>query len=285
MRELLTILSAILVVSLLGWGGYVLLFGSGKDAGLIIRETAGTVDYIDANGATFPASVGQAVEAKARLRSGEDGRAVLEFGTDSTVTLAESTSIRVMGFDSDAVRIELDDGRVEATVRPGRSLGVVSGDREVRAEDGRFRVASGQSGLVVEVDEGAVNTSGLEGVSGLVVGERLFVAPSGEVAVAPIPRAMTFEVAWPENVSTREAEISVRGRTDPGAEVRLHSLGAWRTIVADPSGNFEMVVPLEEGTNPLRVISRDPMGRESEETHEVIRDSRPPNGAAFEVHY
>ena len=74
MRELLTILGAILAVSLLGWGGYVLLFGSGKDAGLIIRETAGTVDYIDANGATFPASIGQTVEAKARLRSGEDGR-------------------------------------------------------------------------------------------------------------------------------------------------------------------------------------------------------------------
>jgi hypothetical protein len=96
---------------------------------------------------------------------------------------------------------------------------------------------------------------------------------------------MTFEVAWPENVSTREAEISVRGRTDPGAEVRLNSQGAWQTIVADRSGNFEMVIPLAEGTNPLRVISRDPMGRESEETHEVIRDSLPPNGAALEVLY
>jgi hypothetical protein len=55
--------------------------------------------------------------------------------------------------------------------------------------------------------------------------------------------------------------------------------------VADASGSFELTVPLEEGANPIRILARDPMGRESEETHEVVRDSRPPEGAAFEVQY
>ena len=136
MRELLKIVGIMLGISILGWFGYVLIFGGSGAADLVVREIDGMVEYIDPAGAVGLALPGQSVEARARLRSGEDGRAILEFGADSTITLAESTSIRVIGVERDAVRVELDEGRVEATVRPGRMLSVVNGEREIRSREG-----------------------------------------------------------------------------------------------------------------------------------------------------
>ena len=183
--------------------------------------------------------------------------------------------------------MELDEGRIEATIRPGRaSLGIVNRNREVVATDASFAVGVNAAGaFAVESQRGQLAVSGMGGVETIDEGQRVIATEGGRAHVSPIPESLLLEVAWPEAARTREAEVMVRGRTDPGAEVRIGTAGRWTTVVAGSDGRFVASVPLNEGKNPLQVVSQDPLGRSSVEQGEVVRDSEPPRGATFDVQY
>lgn len=286
MRDALRILLAISLVLLAGWLGYAVLFPTERVAPLLVSEVEGDVVRIDAVGNRTEATTGLALQRSDQIQSGEGGRATLSFGEENRIVLQRATSIRVLGISPAGVKIELDGGRVQATVRPGHgALGVVSGTREFSATDATFSVGTNGSGvLAVESERGEVQVLGVEGVTQLGPDQRLVGLSDGQVRVAPIPASLLLEVAWPDAARTREAEVMVRGRTDPGSEVRVGASGVWTVVVAGKDGQFQASVPLQEGQNPLEVVSEDPLGRTATSAGSILRDTRPP-GASFEVRY
>lgn len=287
MRDALKFLVAILAVLVVGGIGYRIVFPYKDVAPVLIQQVEGTVHYIGEGNQRTEAYPGQPLQRQDRVETSENGRARLTYGQHSSMQLQHGTSIRVLGITSEGVRVELDQGRVEATVRSGtESLGIVSRGREVQARDAIFDVGVNQQGtLAVETREGEVELLGMGDLDRMSEGQRITAPANGEPAMSPIPEAMLLEVAWPESARTREAEVTVRGRTDPGAEVRVGAAGRWTTVVAGNDGSFEATVPLEEGPNPLRVVSEDPLGRASSAESEVLRDTEPPQGSSFEVQY
>jgi hypothetical protein len=287
MSENLRIVLAVLLILVLGFFGYRVLFPGDEAMPLLVQAVEGSVHHVTPRGDRAAVSPGLVLERSARIETEPDGRAFLALGGGSTLTVERSSSVRVLDVTKEGVRIELDNGSVEATVRPERgALGIVHSDREVIGRDGDFAVGVNESGnMAVESHRGSVSIAGVESVERIEQGERLLLLADGTPRVAAIPESLLLEVAWPESARTRQAEVAVRGMTDPGAEVRVGAAGRWTTVVADASGHFEAAIPLDEGDNPLRVISRDPLGRTMEEQRLLTRDSEPPSSASFEVQY
>lgn len=287
MSERLRILLALAAILAVGAIGYRLLFPEDRAAPLLVQAVEGSVFTFDRGGRRTEVDPGLILQPAERLETARDGRAFLALGEGSTLTVEHGSSVRVLDVEADGVRIELDGGAVEATVRPERgSVGIVSGAREVVGRNGSFAVGLNSGGsLAVESHVGDVEVLGLDGVEGLNQGQRLMLLADGTPQVAAIPESLLLEVAWPETARTRHAEVAVRGQTDPGAEVRVGASGRWTTVVADARGLFEASIPLQEGENPVQVVSRDPLGRSSEASRTVVRDSEPPTGATIEVQY
>ncbi len=287
MSENLRITLAVIAILVVGFIGYEILFPGQETIPLLVQAVEGGVQHVNEKGEREDVTPGLVLERASRIETQVDGRAFLALGEGSTLTIDQGSSVRVLNVTRDGVRIELDNGSVEATVRPERgSLGIVHSDREVIGRDGSFAVGVNASGsLAVESHEGSLELLGIESVPSLGQGERLLLLSDGTPRVAAIPESLLLEVAWPESARTRQAEVAVRGLTDPGAEVRVGAAGRWTTVVADASGHFEAAIPLEEGANPLRVISRDPLGRTTEAERSLHRDSEPPASASFEVQY
>ncbi len=287
MSENLRIALAVVTILVVGLVGYTLLFPSEGTVPLLVQAVEGSVHHVDEKGERAAVSPGLILERASRIETEADGRAFLALGEGSTLTVEKASSVRILDVTRDGVRIELDNGSVEATVRPERgSLGIVHSDREVVGRDGNFAVGVNAGGnMAVETHQGTVEILGVDSIETLEQGERLLLLSDGTPKVAAIPESLLLEVAWPESVRTRHAEVAVRGLTDPGAEVRVGAAGRWTTVVADAEGHFEAAIPLEEGENPLRVTARDPLGRTSEDEQLVTRDSEPPNSASFAVEY
>lgn len=287
MSENLRIVFAVVVILVIGFVGYKVLFPGDEAVPLLVQAVEGSVHHVDDKGERAKVSPGLILQRASRIETEADGRAFLALGEGSTLTVDQASSVRILDVTRDGVRIELDNGSVEATVRPERgSLGIIHNEREVVGRDGSFAVGVNSGGsMAVETHNGSVEILGVESVGGLEQGERMLLLSDGSSRVAAIPESLLLEVAWPESARTRQAEVAVRGLTDPGAEVRVGAAGHWTTVVADASGHFEASIPLEEGENPLRVISRDPVGRTTEDKKLVTRDSEPPAGASFEVQY
>ncbi|MFH1469372.1 MAG: FecR domain-containing protein [Pseudomonadota bacterium] len=287
MSENLRFVLAVVAILVVGLVGYRLLFPPDDTMPLLVQAVEGTVQTIDGRGDRVEVSPGLVLGRSDRIETAADGRAFLSMGEGSTLTLDHESAIRVLAVTRDGVRVELDGGAVEATVRPERGrVGVVHGGREVSSDDGSFAVGVNAGGnLAVEAHIGEVSVQGVEAVQALQEGERLMLLADGTPQVASIPESLLLEVAWPESARTRHAEVAVRGQTDPGAEVRLGASGHWTTVTADATGHFEAAIPLLEGENPLRVVSRDPLGRSVETSHTVTRDSEPPAASSIEVQY
>ncbi len=287
MSENLRITLAVIAILAVGFVGYKVLFPGDDVVPLLVQAVEGSVHHIDERGDRSSVAPGLVLEHSSRLETETNGRAFLALGGGSTLTVDQSSSVRILDVSRDGVRIELDGGSVEATVRPERgSVGIVNRDREVIGRDGSFAVGVNASGnMAVESHDGEVELVGIDQVATLGQGERLLLLSDGTPKVAAIPESLLLEVAWPESARTRHAEVAVRGLTDPGAEVRVGASGRWTTVVADAEGHFEASISLDEGENPLRVVSRDPLGHLQEDQTTITRDSEPPPSASFEVQY
>ncbi len=267
----------VLAIFAVGAVGYQVLFGAGLAERFRVVSVAGDVRHEHADGASEAARAGSALLAGDRIVSGDGGQAVLGLGEGTRVAVDARSSVKVLGISDDGVRVELEDGRVTATVRPGSGvLAVRAGDQELTADDAEFTVARGDDGTVA-----AATTRGtvrVAGASDLEAGEELVAAPGGSPLRAPVSDALLLQVAWPASGRTREEEVEVSGQTQPGATFTVQ--GGARPVSgrADASGRFVVRVPLSEGGNRLLVKARSVLGREAEVAHaEVVRDTRPPS--------
>ena len=221
-----------------------------------------------------------------RIVVGAGSEAALAFGENMRLTLQSDSSLRVLGASGNGLRVELEDGRVQATVRPGgASLGVVAAGREVTTENAQFTMGVGVTDAMgVEVRAGRVSLSGVEGVESVGPGERLLATADGPLVQGAIPTRLLLEVQWPGAEATRNDKALIRGSTEPGAEVMAGGeAGAVRTV-ADAEGRFALEVALEEGENSLKLQARGVTGQEQTAESTLTRDSEAPTGR-FEVNY
>jgi hypothetical protein len=269
----LLVMGAVLVAA---WAGWRVLFGGDRVDTVAIVEVVGAVEHRSPDG-NVPAAVGQAVQARDQLVAGPGGRAVLTFGADTRLTLDASSAIEVVSVDADGVRVELDEGRVSATVRPGSGRVAVGADgREVSAADADFTVARAADGTLAVVTERGEVTTNVPGVETLGVGRKLVAPRDRQALVSPASDALLLSVDWPSAARTRADSITVQGTTEPGARVILDGAEGPVVVQSDPDGRFVATVALREGANALRVHAVSALGQVADVSWALVRDTQAP---------
>ncbi len=279
MSRELRALVVVMVIFAVGAIGYRALFGADLAERFRVVTVSGDVRHQHGAGATEPAVAGAALETGDRILSGDGGQAVLGLGEGTRVTVDARSSVRVLGITADGVRVELEEGRVKATVRPsGGRVGVVSNGREFGGGDADFTVVRDDDGTIAaSAERGAIGVSGVDGVEELTAGEDLVLAPGGSPLRAPASESLLLQVAWPSAGRTREREIAIAGQTQPGATVTV--TGGTRPVVikAGKDGKFAARVPLSEGKNALSVSATSILGRTADvAAAELVLDTTVP---------
>ena len=286
MRDSLQLLLVAAVVLCVGFLAYTQIFGSEAAEALTIRSLQGEVVHATAEG-ELQAEVGSTLNSSDRILTSDGSRVELSLGERAELTLEGGSALAVVGSDADGVRVELEDGLVQAVVRRGAGpgLAVVTGDRIARAEDAEFSVGLGLDGTAaVEARAGRVTLVNYGDVSTLEAGQRVTALAGQRPLVEDIPKSLLLEVAWPTE-ATRASESALLGNTQPGAIVWTDVGGKRLRAVADSQGRFEIRgVPLSEGENDIEVLAQGVLGGEESAQGQVSRDSEAPTGA-FKVEY
>lgn len=253
-----------------------------SELALVLSEVTGHVTLIDLDERVIEAGAGAEISPLQRVATGDNARAVLALGRDTRIRLGPSSSVQVKGIDAVGVHLELEDGALEATVRPtSGALQVTSGTREILATDADLEVGVREGILAFEVGHGEAVLVGVQGHPTLGPGERLLVGEADPVR-RPLSDDLLLTVDWPDR-TTRDATVPVSGSTEPGALVRATGRGGTVEVVAGHDGAFSVQVPLEEGSNDLRVESTGILGAHGEADGEVVKDTRGPGfGGAIE---
>jgi hypothetical protein len=278
-RELRALL-LIAFIFAVGFVGYQVLFGDGLGDRFRIVTVAGEVEHVRANGEADQAVEGSVLREGDRIRSGDGGTAVLGLGEDTRISVDSTTTLEVLGVTADGVQIELEGGRVRATVRPGSgSVGVTADGKRVSATDADFDVArDGNGNFAVSSTRGELSIEGVGGVDNLAAGVELVVPNGGAPVRAPASDALLLHVALPPRPRTRETRVEITGETQPGSRVEVTGGAGAVTTSADPSGRFVVSVPLAEGKNALVVRAKNALGREATVvTAEIERDTTAPS--------
>lgn len=103
----------------------------------------------------------------------------------------------------------------------------------------------------------------------------LALAPREEVQVqvqpTPTPEAFTLVITSPEDNSVvAESEISVEGKTQPGATVVIQYDEGETVLIADENGSFASPVELVAGANTIVVSAFDEEGEGNEKALTVV---------------
>jgi hypothetical protein len=138
-------------------------------------------------------------------------------------------------------------------------------------------------GLSAVSERGDLSLSGFGDRKELVRGDVLRAVPGKAPVAGPAPEALLLDVNWPENATTRNAEVYVEGQTDPYATVTVGEGESRIQLRADINGRFQASVPLQEGDNGLELKVRDVLGREVVQRRKVSRDSTAPVVQGAEV--
>ena len=286
MRNHLQVLAAAAAVLVAGWLAYFLLFERGGAPSIVVLEATGAVTRTNPSAGAAPLSAGDQLLVRDRVQVSGQGGALLGVGPDTRLRLEPDTVIEVLSVDADGVRVELEDGRVQARVRPGSpQLAVSSQGRLLRAADADFTVGADADAevLAVVVNRGDV---GIEGAPGgpqaLEAGSSATLMP-GELPILNADDAdLLLDVRWP-TAETRDDTVTLDGRTAPRARIRVTGGAQPVDGIADVDGRFSVAVPLREGDNTLRVSARDPLGRDVVVDGRARRDTRAPGARSVDV--
>jgi hypothetical protein len=277
MRQGIQLLLLAAFLALVGLVAYRFVFPDDTYS-LLVKSAERTV-LESPDGTTRSLSIGDVVSQGQRLRTAEGGSALVASG-ESEVQIKSSTSMLIKKLDETGMDIELENGRFSAHVRHGApSVRVSNGGRSVYATDADFELAADPDGtFALDAARGTVALEGLPGIGSVGAGERLTHVPGSPAVKSSIPEQLLLEVAWPDDNVTRDAQMTVHGRTDPYARVKVGRDGHWQEVRADAEGSFRTDIALEEGPNPLEVRARDAMGQEEHASTAIERRTKPPSG-------
>lgn len=256
--------------------GYALLFEGFGSEGLDVVELQGGVAMDDGAG---PRALlrGGSVRAGGEVIAGSDGHAVLAAGSGLRVTVAPDAAVRLTAITDREVRLELERGRVAATVRAtGPRLAVEAGAARASALDADFIVVREGTAVGLESTRGRVEVGGIAGVEAVDAGERV-VATGGAPVRAAAGEQLLLAVTPLPAARVRAGTANIAGRTAPGARVQV--LRGDVLVVAGaagPDGAFQFDVALLEGDNRFVVEARDLLGAARVAEVQVARDTTAP---------
>ena len=277
MRRLTAPLVATVLVLAVALAAYQFLFGGDSAAALVLSQVDGQVLVASGDAPAQAAEAGVALSMDDQVSTAAGSSAVLTLGEATRISLDGGTSLRVDQVDPEGVRLELEEGVLQATVRPGSgALSVDAGGRSALATDGDFTVGRRGDVAAVEVSRGQVALTGFPGVDTLGADQRVEVVGESQAMVLDNMGELLLDVSWPEEARTRGELVQVQGRTAAGAEVLVRSADAEVSARADDKGQFFAEVRLVEGDNRLEVIAVDVFGKAVTVEHSVIRDSQGP---------
>jgi hypothetical protein len=286
MRNHLPVLAAAAAVLVVGWLAYFLLFDRSGAPAIVVLEASGGVTRANPSAGAAPLAAGDELLVRDRIQVGADGGALLGVGAETRLRLEPDSVIEVLSVDEDGVRVELEDGRVQARVRPGSpQLAVSSQGRLLRAADADFTVGADREAevLAVAVERGQVGVEGAPGgTQALEAGSTATLMPGALPILQQSDAALLLDVRWP-TAQTRAATITLEGRTAPRARVRVTGGAAPAEGLADAEGRFTVGVPLREGDNALEVTARDSLGRDVAVDGRAHRDTRAPAARSVDV--
>ena len=230
---------------------------------LVLAEVDGEVKLTDGTGQTLDVEVGRVLNPAERVATSAASQAVLRRGSESWIRLGPTSSLRVTSIDDDgAVGIELEDGAIEARVRPGSgALRVGSQGREVLATNADFTVGVQTDVMLVGAQRGSVSLSGVDVT--LVEEGTVATVVDRHAEIGPVPEDLLLQVEWPETRRTAADEGVLTGQTSAGAAVMVEGSFGQRRVRADAQGSFRVAVPLGEGDNLVNVRAVDLFGNEA----------------------
>ena len=197
-----------------------------------------------------------------RVATGEGGRAVLSLGAETEIRLGPVSSVQVRSIDEDGVRLELENGALQATVRTeSGAVRVGNRGREVVATNSDFSMGVRGGVLKVKAERGDLSISGAD-VTRIVEGMQANIVDR-HAELGPVPEALLLRVEWPRSDRTSGDVATVAGRTAPGSSVRVEGKSGTVLVEADEAGRFTAEVVLVEGANAARVVATDPIGDEA----------------------
>ncbi len=244
---------------------------------LVLTEMDGQVSVMGPTGEAVNAVVGAPLSPEDRVATGGASRAVLGLGRETRIRIGPDSALQVVSVDGDGVRLELEGGALQASVRPdGGAVRIGNGGRSVLATNADFNMEVDDSLLVVGSTRGSLSLSGVD-VTRVEEGSvATIVDRSAEIG--PVPQELFLNVEWPRVARTRETKTVLAGVTTPGAQVQLEGPWGVRRVRADGSGAFQVELPLSEGANDVRVTALDLFGNQADVQGELqTRDTMGPS--------
>jgi len=134
--------------------------------------------------------------------------------------------------------------------------------------------ADGHGMVAVASETATVRLAAQENEVALQAGQQSVVTPGSPPSdPESIPDEVFLSISWPEERLRRDQRLVLRGRVQPGTEVRV---GGQRPEVT-AGGEFEAQVDLDAGPNTVTVSARDPAGRTRDErSPPIVVRNRPP---------
>jgi hypothetical protein len=226
-----------------------------------VREALGVVEA-GRGGAWRRLQGGARLFAGETIRSGDDGRAVLESPGGDELELRARVSLEVTLLSRTLTELTLTRGKLRA------ATGAATERLAVSAGSARA-VAPGSTRFTVYADErgAAYVATGAGAVKVAAAGQQVLVAAGAQTVVEPgraprdpfpVPAEVFLAVAWPARELRGQDRAIVAGETQPGTIVEIN--GVRQRVGAD--GRFAAPVPLREGKNRLEVRAEDLSGRE-----------------------
>jgi hypothetical protein len=211
------------------------------------------------------------------LRTTTGATAVLALGEHSLVEISPESQIQVAEISRNTSRVQLDDGRIHATVTTDDArLRVTFRGSDAVAESGTGEFSAltdGDGRLAVASRKGEVTLTARDRTVTVAAGQQSVVSPDlPPAAPVEIEPSLFLKVGRPSSLVQREKETVVEGTASPGAIVDVNGV---RAIVGS-DGRFATRVPLHEGRNGLVVKAMTASGERQTETLPAITvDSKP----------
>lgn len=285
MRRSLIALLAVVVLAVMAGAVWRYVRAEGPVPELLVSEIEGQVTLVRArpadgaaDGAVLPpvdATEGMVLGDDDRLATGEGARAELLLGSDTHIKVGPTSSLQVLSVDEAGVSLELENGALEATVRPeSGAVRVGNRGRAVLSTNGAFQVGVRDDVLQVVASSGEVSLSGMDQTR-LRPGEQATVLDR-HAEIGEVPEELLLAVEWPADARTRSETGQVVGHTSPGATVVVRGTLGEQTVRADHEGRFQAMIALAEGENEVVVEAIDLLGRRSDVPGVLVRDTRGP---------
>lgn len=266
----MAVLALVVVLSMgSAWWRYVR--GDGPTPVLTLTGVQGDV-RIGRDGGDLPGSEGQELQPSDRVATSTEAHAVLTLGQTTLIRVKPETLLEVVAVDTSGVSIELENGALQATVRPeSGAVRVGHRDRSIVATSGAFDVGVREGVMRIDATEGSLSLSGMDAVrldagqQATVIDRHAVIGPAEEMLLA---------VQWPTQRRTRATETVVEGTTQAGALVHLRWNGGDARVQADEEGRFKASIPLGEGHNSLEVEAVDALGNRAHDVGDLqVRDT------------